>query len=250
MKQHLTLLFALLCCAAIAQQPKATFAAANKAYVSGDFAEASRLYESVLQEGYESAALYNNLGNAYYRQGELALALINYERALLLTPRDSEIQENLAFVYSKTEDHVESLPVLFIVRWWQSLVALASAREWVSIIIVLLCITCCAVVVFFVSRDYAWRKGSLLTSGALTLLLCLAVALGISAQRHAHAHNRAIVTASMSIVKSSPDANSVDKFILHEGTKVTISDEVDGWHKIRIEDGNKGWITSDDITVI
>ncbi|MCF0211491.1 MAG: tetratricopeptide repeat protein [Bacteroidales bacterium] len=250
MKHLLLPLFLLLSLSLRAQSPEEAFLQANQCYQAGQYAEASQQYEALIANGHASAALYNNLGNAYYRQGEIALSLLNYERASRMAPHDSEIKENLAFVYSKTEDKIDALPQLFLVEWWQALTALTSLHGWVNIIAIVLLLTCVALVIFFLSRSYVWRKGSLLASMALGLLLICSVALGINASRLAHRTDQAIVTAPASVVKSSPDDKSVDLFVLHEGTKITTTDAVDQWLKIRIADGRKGWIEASSITTI
>ena len=80
------------------------------------------------------------------------------------------------------------------------------------------------------------------------MMLC--VGLTVSSSLSAHSRSEAIVTAPMSGIKSSPDQGSVDKFILHEGSKVKISDRVDSWLKVTIADGSKGWVSELDITII
>lgn len=233
-----SLLLLLLPLMALGQTP---FELGNRAYDSADYAAALQHY----RQADPSAAAYYNMGNALYRQGELGQAILCYERALLLAPRDRDTKENLALCYSKTEDHIEPLPQLFIARWWQGVTHCLNPQEWMWATILLLALACVALCFFFLSHDYVWRKSSLIATCALGLLLLLA-ALHTFLPRA----EEAIVTAPMSVVKSSPDSQSTDLFILHEGTKVTLDDQVDSWRKIHIADGQKGWLSTSDLEPI
>ena len=103
---------------------------------------------------------------------------------------------------------------------------------------------------FLLSRDYAWRKGALIGGIVTLVFLLLCIACTISASVRYNRHNQAIVTAPMAVVKSSPEENSIDKLVLHEGTKVNIEETLGEWHKIQIADGNNGWLQTDEVTII
>lgn len=252
MKRIITL--AILCTLAFAsmyaQLPAEVFARANKAYAAEQYQEALTDYLSLVDQGMESADLYYNLGNAYYRTGELAQAILYYERAAQLRPGDKEIAENIAFCYSRTEDKIDAMPSFFLVRWWQSVVGAFSVRGWMWVLIAFSAALVALGACFFLSHDYALRKNSLMAT-LVTLVLWLVVLVAtINASYRANHSNTAIVTAPLSVVKSSPNESSVDKFLLHEGTKVRLLDEMDSWVKIGIADGNKGWMPISDITII
>lgn len=237
-------------CQVQAQNAASLFAQGNKAYQQENYAQAANHYEAILAGGVESAEVYYNLGNCYYREGELGKSLLNYERAKRLAPNDNEIQENLDFVYSKTDDHIKVMPQIFFVRWCHNLNGALPLRGWINFCIIMMVLTCASVIVFALSREYQWRKSSLIVSFIMIFLLLLT---GTNAAFSAHTSsndNEAIVMSPISVAKSSPDNNSVDKFVLHEGTKVRVDDAVDGWTKIRIADGTRGWIATADITVI
>lgn len=239
--KKLTIILLFLPLLTFAQSP---FEQGNRAYDSADYAAAAEHYAASLQESPSAAALYN-LGNALYRQGELGQALLCYERAHRLAPRDRDIKENLDFCRSKTEDRIEPLPQFVLARWWKAISDCLTPHEWMSLTLLLLALACAGLCLFFLSKDYVWRKGSLIASGVLALLLLLS-ALHTLVPRP----TEAIVTAPMALVKSSPDNGSTDLFILHEGTKLTLDDQVDLWNKVHIADGQKGWISSDAIELI
>ena len=227
----------------------ATKAMADSAYTSGDYTTAIALYEQILQTG-ESSVLYYNLGNAYYRQDEFGQAILNYERALRLKPNFRDAQENLDLANSKIEDEIKALPELFIVTWARNITTWFSHTGWRIVILCLLALLGAAVAIFVLSRDYLWRKGALIGGIAVTGLLLIAIACSIATGVRQNSHNKAIVTSPLVVVKSSPESNSVDKLILHEGTKVDVEETLGDWHKIHIADGNTGWLTDADITVI
>ena len=229
---------------AVAAMGQNHFELGNQAYDSADYAAAAEQYELHLAN-HPSAAAYYNLGNAHYRQGNLGQAIVNYERAHRLAPLDRETAENLAFCYAKTEDHIEPLPQLFALRWWRGITGLMTPHGWMWFSLLLLALACGGLCIFLLSRSYPWRKGSLIATSALGLLLLLS-AMHTFAPRPCEA----IVTAPMAVVKSSPDPQSTDLFILHEGTKVTVDDEVQPWKKIHIADGQKGWIQLEAIEII
>ncbi len=227
-----------------------TMADAEKAYQSANYNEAVVLYEQIIGQGKESAALYYNLGNAYYRLGQNGKAILNYERALRLKPGDSDTRENLALAESRTTDRIPAIPQMFISRWYSSIVSLLSPSGWRIVLLCLLAIVSAIVVIFMLSTDYRRRRTLVIIGGVAVMLLLASIAITISSSVRFVRHNEAIVTQQAVVVKGSPENDSVDKFILHEGTKVHIDEQLSGWYKIRLADGSTGWMAVDDIEVI
>lgn len=250
MKKTLILLLLATALNAAAQTPQQLMQRGNDAYAKGDFVAAAQAYNAVLDAGYESADLYYNLGNVYYRQEEYGLSILNYERALRLKPNFRDAKQNLDLADSKTEDQIAALPEIFLAQWAHSVVAWFSPTGWRICTLILLTLLGTAVVLFLLSRDYAWRKGSLIGGIVTLVFLFLCIACTISASVRYNRHNQAIVTAPMAVVKSSPEENSIDKLVLHEGTKVNIEETLGEWHKIQIADGNNGWLQADEVTII
>lgn len=246
MKRLWIFLFALLPIAVFPQ----SFEQGCKAYEQGNYKEAVSQWEGVLKDGKESGEVFYNLGNAYYRVGDMAHAVLNYERAHRLMPRDKDTKENLALAYSKIEDKIAKMPQLFVSRWWQALVHAFGIRGWMWVCIVFLALVCVAAAVFFLSHGVAMRKASLATGGVLLFLLIIFSFAATNLSRDVSLHSEAIVMSPATVVKSSPDSGGLDKMVLHEGTKVWIEDEAEGWKKIRISDGNTGWLPKKDIEVI
>lgn len=250
MKKTLILLLLATALNAAAQTPQQLMHRGNDAYAKGDFVAAAQAYNAVLDAGYESADLYYNLGNVYYRQEEYGLSILNYERALRLKPNFRDAKQNLDLADSKTEDQIAALPEIFLAQWAHSVVAWFSPTGWRICTLILLTLLGTAVVIFLLSRDYAWRKGALIGGIVTLVFLLLCIACTISASVRYNRHNQAIVTAPMAVVKSSPEENSIDKLVLHEGTKVNIEETLGEWHKIQIADGNNGWLQTDEVTII
>lgn len=234
----------------MAQSADQLFKQGNDAYAKGKYQEAVNLYDNILSQNLSSPELYYNLGNAYYRLDELGQAVLSYERALKLRPNYRDCRENLDLAYSKTEDHIEVLPELFLKRWGRAMVSLFSVRGWFVLLLVLLTLFFCIVLFlrhFAVGRQ---RNVSLYGSFALVFFMCVALICFISAKHQANTHDKAIVLEPTVTVMSSPESTGVEKFILHEGTKVTVEEDLTPWYKIRIADGNTGWLPIEAVSVI
>lgn len=250
MKRITIILVLLLTCSIHAQNVDQLFEQGNKAYAQNDYQKAVEAYSAIIETGISSAELYYNLGNAYYRQEEYGMAILNYERALRLKPNFRDARQNLELSNNKTEDEISELPELFIVRWYRSLVASFSPTGWkVLIVIIVAAILALAQFVYF-GNSYKWRKYALIVLLALSLLGIISIVCCISATNNATQHNSAIITSPILEVKSSPENTSIDKLVLHEGTKVFIEENLGDWYKIRIADGNTGWVSADEITII
>ncbi len=217
-----------------------TWEEANRMYADGNYIDAAAAYEYMLQET-NSAQLYYNIGNAYFRQNELAKAILNYERALRLKPYDKDVRYNLEFAQSRIIDNIEEKDAFFISEWMTSLRNLLNESMWSIISIVLFLLAIAGAFIFAFSRNIALRKTGFHTAW-LTLLLSLCC-LGFSASLHHRdtAREEAIVMQGIVNVKASPDKSGTDLFTLHEGTKVKIRSTLTDWAEITVGD-NRGWI--------
>ena len=238
--KHLSLTIALLIAAAniTAQETTPT---ADDLYRMDDFQGAIAAYEDILAAGQTSADLHYNLGNAYYRDGQLGKAILNYERALRLKPGMNDAKENLALANAHTADRITVLPQLFVVRWWNGLTTVITPTGWRIIWLLLLAVVGTGIVLLRTGRSNTVRKAGLATTAGSLLLLLLATALLISSTHSYNTHPYAIITDQSVTMKASPDSKSIDKMILHEGTKVKVIEDLTGWYKIAIADGTNGW---------
>ena len=228
----------------------ATKAEGDSAYVNSNYQEAIKIYESLLKQG-ESAELYYNLGNAYYRTENITRAVLNYERALLLSPGDGDIRFNLQIARSKTIDKIVPESEMFFVTWYRSLVNMMSVDGWGRLALVSLALVIVLFLVYLFSARVWLQKVGFFGGGALLLVFVLSNFFAWQ-QRHQLLYRQgAIVVAPSVTVKSTPAQNGTDLFILHEGTKVVITDgSMKNWREIRLADGKKGWIESKKIELI
>ena len=228
----------------------ATKAEADSAYAQEHYQQAARLYEEVLKQGV-SADLYYNLGNAYYRMDNITQAVISYERALLLSPGDKDIRFNLQMARSKTIDKITPESEMFFVTWYRSLVNVQSVDAWARVALIALVVAIVLALVYLFS-DRIWLRKVGFFGAAALLVVFLASNLFAWQQKRGLDHRTgAVVIRSAVNVKSTPSKNGTDLFILHEGTRVTITDgSMREWKQVRVADGKEGWLETKDIEVI
>lgn len=222
--------------------------AANAAYVDGRWADAVADYELISGMGLESASLYCNTGDAYFKDGNVPMAILYYERALKLDPSYEDARYNLELMNAMIQDRIEPVPEFVLKAWFRDLCYIMDSDSWAVCFIVLLAFTLALVLVFLLAPAPGGRRAGFFT-GIVTLMLA-AMSLSFSVwQRNEYTDAaKAIVMRPVTSVKSSPAAGaSTDLFILHEGTKVKIIDEVGSWNNIELADGRQGWIPSTDI---
>ena len=220
---------------------------ADDAYRQGDYARAIEGYEEAINKGYASADLYYNLGNAYYRTESMGSAILYYCRALRLKPGMSDARENLALAESRTVDRITVMPRFFLVRWIDSLTLAFSPAGWRVAFVILLALVGASVVLFCLGRSRRLRKSGLV-AGLVAVVLCLlSLVFMIRSTVRFNAHSEAVVMSPAVTVKSSPEQQSADKMVLHEGTRVTVNDSLADWYKISIADGTSGWCLKNDV---
>lgn len=228
-----------------------TKADADKAYHENKYAEAIKMYENILATQGESAVVYYNLGNSYFKEKNMAKAVLNYERALLLNPGDADIRFNLDMARSKTVDQITPATEVFIVTWVNSLTNMQSERGWAKIGIVSFICLLVGLALYIFSKRLIVRKIGFI--GAVVLLVVTVCANLFAREQKNELMDRtgAIVMSPTVTVKSTPDESGTELFVLHEGTKVFVEDNsMKGWKEIRLEDGNKGWIPTEAIEII
>ena len=219
-----------------------TKAEADSAYVRGEYQQAIADYEALLKQG-GSAELYYNLGNAYYRTENITKAVLNYERALLLSPGDRDIRFNLQIAHSKTIDKIVPETEMFFITWYYALVNLMSVDAWARVALISLTLVIMLLLVYLFASRLWLRKIGFFGGILLLAVFVLSNIFAWQQKQNLLFRKGAIVTAPSVTVKSTPAKNGTDLFILHEGTKVNITDgSMRGWLEIRIADGKEGWI--------
>lgn len=226
------------------------FNQANSSYKNADYQKAIELYKEIIQNGYESAEIYYNLGNAYYRLVKIPHSILYYERAHKLSPEDSEIRFNLHIANLRIIDKIEPIPKFFLTEWLESLQNYFSSSRWATITIFLSWLTFIALAAFLLFISSILRKTFFAIAVISALLCMLSLFFSIETNKFENSRDSAIVFSPSVTVKSSPNMNSVTLFTLHEGTKLQIIDRLSDWVKIKIADGNIGWIPEKAIELI
>ena len=223
---------------------------ADSAYVQEHYQQAIKDYEALLKQGV-SADIYYNLGNAYYRMDNITKAVLNYERALLLSPGDKDIRFNLQMARSKTIDKITPESEMFFVTWYRSLVNMQSVDAWARLALIAL-VVAIILALAYLFADAVWLRKVGFFGGLLFLVIFFVSNLfGWQQQRGLVHRSGAIIIKSAVNVKSTPSKNGTDLFILHEGTKVNITDDsMKDWKEIRVADGKEGWLETSEIEVI
>ncbi len=234
----------------LAWDPDSTILTGNEHYINNEFEQAVAAYQAVIDSGYESAELYFNLGNACFKTNQLTLALVNYERALILDPKDEEILHNQQLARSFLTDEIDVLPEFVLRQWYISIIRILRSDQWAIISLV----SFITALILFLSYLFSSRIGIRKLSFwlAVVLMISSGVSFGFSHKKKQidTGHNIALIFSPSVTVKSSPDESGTDIFQLHEGTRVIIVDELGDWREIKISDGNQGWVRLSDLIKI
>lgn len=223
---------------------------ANTAYINNDYHQAEELYLTILQRGERSAKLYFNLANAYFKREELGQAILYYHRALRLQPGDEDIRYNLSVAEARTKDTIDEIPDFFFTEWMRSIRHLMSANAWTAWSLIWFAVMLGALLFYLLSARLILRKVGFYAT-LISLLCFIASTIFASGQsREQQSQSEAIIMSSSAAVKSSPDRSATDLFILHEGTKVEITNSLENWCEVMIADGKKGWTERSKIEII
>ncbi len=218
------------------------WSSANAAYSSADYATALADYHTILDKGLHSAALYYNLANAYYKSEQLGKAILYYNRALRLAPADEDIRHNLEYAEQMTKDSIEEIPEFVLTTWVHAVRGALSSTAWTIVSLLMLATALAMALFYLLAHRISLRKMGFYTM-VVSILLFIFTSLFAWSEREMIVNSKeAIIMTSAVSIKSSPDRAATELFVLHEGTKVSIGDEIGGWAEVRISDGRKGWI--------
>lgn len=223
---------------------------AADAYTKEDYKKAALIYQTLADSVGVSPELYYNLGNSYYKLKDYPKAILNYERALLMSPGDEDIRTNLEMARANITDKIDTLDKSFISVWFESVRNIASSNAWALFAIITFLIFLIGIFTYIFTKNINIRKVGFF--GAV-LMLVLSLFANIAAYKQKDKienRNHAIIMVPSITVKSSPADSGTDLFILHEGTKVKVTDKVGDWSEIKIDDGNSGWIPSSKMEII
>lgn len=233
---------------------------AEKAYQNESYQEAVDLYRQAIEKEGTSATLYYNLGNAEYRLGHTARAILAYERALRLDPTDSDTRTNLEFVNDRIVDK-KGETGSFIYNTFVSFTNIFSSNGWAWIAILFFCFTLAGIVAYTLSEIVWLRKIGFFGGIASLLFTIFAIILAFKARSFSLDDKDAIITAETSILSTVPRPpvnHDEEAMLLHEGTKVRVlrsmKIDVDSvaqtWNEVEVDNKHRAWINSDDIEKI
>lgn len=223
---------------------------ADDEYAKGNYQQAIKDYQEILKAGV-SSEIYYNLGNAYYRTDNITQALLAYERALQLSPGDNEIRFNLQYARSKTIDKITPETEMFFVTWYNSLVNFTSVDRWANTAIVSIVMALLLILVFLFAPQMWARKSGFYGSAVFLLLFAFANLFAFQQKHELETKQGAIVIAPTVNVKKTPAASGTDVFVIHEGTRVDITDRgMKQWRGVKLADGREGWLKTSQIEEI
>ena len=227
-----------------------TKAQGDSAYMRNDYASAIQIYESLLTKG-EAAEIYYNLGNSYYKTDDIAKAILNYERALLLQPGNADVRANLEIARSKTIDKVVSVPDIFFVTWTKSLINCLSVDACAKLRVAFFILLLVSFSLFFFSKQIVWKKSGFIAGIVFLVFVVLSNVFASEQKTELMNRNNAIILSPSVTVRSTPSESGTSLFVLHEGHKIEIKDNsMREWKEIRLEDGKVGWVPASAIEVI
>ena len=223
---------------------------ANSLYQQGQYEPALEQYNTLIISGLESADLYYNMGNAAYRSNSIGHAILYYEKALKLEPAHEDAIHNLEFVSRYRLDTFEEVPLLFLGAWISGFVQMFPEQTWSILAMVFFVVFLAGLLLYLFSRSMFLKKSGFI-SGLVGLgIFIITVSSALSRHRDIVNPDTGIILAPSVVVRSSPSESGTELFILHEGTKIEINEEVFNWQNIKLIDGREGWIMIDDFESI
>ena len=219
-------------------------------FTAGSYKEALQIWTDIYNTGYRSANLDYNIGNAYYKLNNIPLAILFYERAYLLKPADENINYNLQIARTLIVDRFQEIPELFFIKWYNFVSLFLSINSWAKISITSFILFLLLLSLYIYSSRYRHKVIGFWLGVFFIVLSLISLAFTIRNKSLVYDSHKAIISSPMVNGKSSPDKSGNDIFVLHEGTKVTVEDEVGEWSEIRLSDGNKGWVPLNSIIII
>ncbi len=226
------------------------FMKANQSYQEKNYSSALKIYEELLDKGNKSAALHYNVGNCYYKTKQIGKAILHYERALFLDRNDEDTRYNLELAYKDVEDDFGTIADFFLFDWWNKCSKLLSSTLWSILGILLLWLGVAGLVLWVMGKERGQRKKGFLAGILLILFSFLPLGLAYTKASLEQHSGYAIILAKETPINSAPESGSTVLYQLHEGTKVKLLDKIGAWYKVRLSNGEQGWVIDSDLEEI
>ena len=225
----------------------ALFVKGNQLYAKGEYPQAVQDYQQILNEGYQSAVVYYNTGNAYYKMDDMPSAILYYEKAHKLAPNDEATSINIQLANLKIADKIEAQQEFFVNRWWHNFILVLPAGKLAGLSTIFFIAGFGLLIWYLFTGSYLIKKAAFFTGVVIILAGIIFSFMANRQLSYFDGHHQAIVFSSSVIVKGSPDLNGKPLFVIHGGLKVSITQTNQNWIEIQLPNGNSGWITVDNV---
>lgn len=242
MKKYFLYIVVLLFAFGLKAQEANLFDDATQLYADGKYEAAIENYQEILEQGKTSTEVYFNLANAHYKLDQIGPSIYYYNKALQLSPNDEEVQNNLAFAQEKTIDLIEEIPKTGWSKFIDNLISTFYFETWAKIAIGFSILLLCFGIGYYFSKK-SWAKRFFFGLSGLSLILgVLSVIFAYQQFDIQQSKTFAIIFSKVATVHAEPNPNSMEAFTLHEGTKVKVLDNFNGYAQIKLTDDSRGWI--------
>lgn len=222
---------------------QSSFEKGNALYQKGQYQEAVQVYEDVLKENkQQSAELYFNLANSYYKLNKVAPSIYNYEKALVLKPNDPETLNNLKFAKKLTIDEIKEVPKVGFAKLIQNFTGIFDYNQWAKISVVIAFLFLLSFIGYYFSQLTLTKRIYFVGMFIFLVAIVISVSAGMSEKNHFDNDRPAIVFSELSELRSEPQKAGSSIILLHEGAKVFVLETVGKWKKVELTDGTEGWI--------
>jgi len=223
-------------------QVEVVFDEGNALYNQGNYTEAIEKYTSIINNGSESAELYYNLGNAYYKINDIANSIFYFEKSLLLDPNNNETKNNLSFSQNMTIDRIETVPVNQVSKFISKFTNLFDYNTWFLISILFEFLSLIVFSLYLFNKNSDTKKRYFSIGSIFLFCFIIFLSLGVNSKSEYEKNNPAILFDSRISFKSEPNERSEELFLLNEGTKVNVLEKINEWSLIELSNGSKGWV--------
>jgi len=243
-KGIITLILCLTSLLLIAQND--AFINANKAFHQKNYRMAIEGYETLNNQGFESFELFYNLGTSHYKKGNIGKAILYLEKAKLIEPTNPQLLNNLSIVQEQVKDDIDTISPFFLQVWWNKIYQLLGANIWtiLSLLFVWIGIISFSKWVLSKTRKFLFYAIPILFLGFISFFAAKS-----AADFEVDSKMGVIIESEVSI-KSGADDSSEDIMTIHEGLKVKVLDQIGNWYKVRLANGEIGWLSEKAINKI